>query len=530
MLSAEPKRCELLLLAVTCGALSLLPLLAPAASSAAVGVQPEVPWTTNPSSGRFDISQFGAIGDGATSNTAAIAAAVRSAAHYYRTTGNRGYVHVPPGIFLSGQVVLQSGVYLEISPAGVLTPSVNLLEFPVTVGGAWPFIHASEAHDIGIIGGGTVNGGFEKWIAGFDDVENRFLHLGWRGGEHRNSTTPSTVGPEDESRPRNAILASSTRVLIQDVTFTGSPDWTLHLFNCSFVTVRNYTARGDERWPNNDALDLDSCSHVLVEDSSIDVADDGVCIKGAASPTRNITVRRVQIRSRSSAIKFGSNCPQPMSELLFEDIYIHDSNRGLALQARDGGAIENVTFRRVVINGTRFWPYSWWGDGSALYISSMLRNVADPGCKIQNITFQDIWAVSQAGSVFSGKSPGHPLHGVTLRNVTLIIDRWPDWNYSISSMPSISPALEYEPTSIEIPGNILPSHRVPDAGWMAGVYAEAVEGFVMEGVTIHFNNRNWQEYWGSACVNVSVAGYRVTQNSVECAPPRPKQALRDRAN
>ena len=160
----------------------------------------------------------------------------------------------------------------------------------------------------------------------------------------------------------------------------------------------------------------------------------------------------------------------------------------------------------------------------------MLRNVADPGCKIQNITFQDIWAVSQAGSVFSGKSPGHPLHGVTLRNVTLIIDRWPDWNYSISSMPSISPALEYEPTSIEIPGNILPSHRVPDAGWMAGVYAEAVEGFVMEGVTIHFNNRNWQEYWGSACVNVSVAGYRVTQNSVECAPPRPKQALSDRAN
>ena len=48
----------------------------------------------------------------------------------------------------------------------------------------------------------------------------------------------------------------------------------------------------------------------------------------------NVTVRRCSVRSRSSAIKFGSNCPIPMYNLTFEDLYVHDSNRGLAIQVR----------------------------------------------------------------------------------------------------------------------------------------------------------------------------------------------------
>lgn len=93
-----------------------------------------------------------------------------------------------------------------------------------------------------------------------------------------------------------------------------------------------------------------------------------------------------------------------MYNLTFEDLYVHDSNRGLAIQARDGGLISNVTFQRIVINGTRFWPYHWWGDGTPLYISTMLRTDADPGSSVRNVTFRDIVAWSQSGAVFSGGS------------------------------------------------------------------------------------------------------------------------------
>jgi hypothetical protein len=83
--------------------------------------------------------------------------------------------------------------------------------------------------------------------------------------------------------------------------------------------------------------------------------------------------------------------------------------------------------------------YSWWGDGSAMYISSMKRTSADPGCDVRNITFQDIWAHSQTGCVFSGLAPGKKLMGITLRNVTLNIDRLPTWNYSTDN--GVSPTI-----------------------------------------------------------------------------------------
>ncbi len=41
--------------------------------------------------------------------------------------------------------------------------------------------------------------------------------------------------------------------------------------------------------------------------------------------------------------------------MLFEDIIVHDSNRGLAIQARDGGEVYNIVFRRIFVNGTRLW-------------------------------------------------------------------------------------------------------------------------------------------------------------------------------
>jgi len=283
------------------------------------------------------------------------------------------------------------------------------------------------------------------WVTGYDAATVQLQPASW-------------PGCSGECRPRLAQLIDAQRVTVSDVAFVASPDWTFHLLNCSHVHVYNWTQYGDARWPNNDGIDIDSSSHVLLEDSTIDTADDGVCIKGSAvnGTSVNVTVRNVRVRSRSSAIKYGSNCPIPMSDHIFEDIEVFDSNRALALQARDGGLLRDITFRRINITGTRFWPWKWWGDGSAIYISNMLRTPADPGCSIQNVTFEDITAVSQGGSVLSGLAPGHTLRDITLRRVNISIDRLPSWNYSTGApgpnpSDSFGPRLEYDPTSGCIP-------------------------------------------------------------------------------
>jgi polygalacturonase len=338
--------------------------------------------------GVFNISDFGAKGDGKSLNTKPIAQAVNAASAYYKSTGIPGTILVPAGVFLSGQIVLVSGTVLSVSPSARLLGSANESDYPLS---QWSFIFCDNAVGVTINGGGVIDGNYEAFIGGFNATNDEFVFSGW----------PGCTG---ECRPRLAVLSNSFDIVVSDVTFTGSADWTFQLLNCSGVHIFNWTQHGDERWPNNDGIDIDSSSNVLLEDSIIDTADDGVCIKGSAlgGIVENVTVRRCTIRSRSSAVKFGSNCPIPMNNLTFEDLYIHDSNRGLAIQARDGGAITNVTFERILINGTRLWPYHWWGAGEPLYISTMLRTTEDPGSTVSGVVFRDIVAFSQNGAVFSG--------------------------------------------------------------------------------------------------------------------------------
>ena len=254
---------------------------------------------------------------------------------------------------------------------------------------------------------------------------------------------------------------------------------------------------------------------MLVERADIDTADDGVCVKGTTGNAHvvNVTVRASRVRSRSSAVKFGSACGVAMRNLLFEDLHIRDSNRGLALQARDGGAIADVVFRRIVIDGTRWWPRNWWGDGGALYLSTMLRDAGDPGCTVTNVTFEDVVAVSQGASVLSGVAPGRALSGVTLRNVTLVLDRLPGWNYSVDTNPAVFPNVEYDPTSV-----VSPTRRNM-TGWMPGLYVEGVGGLTLDGVNVTFVAARRQSYWGHVCVNTTAAGAPVTVVGGSCTPP-----------
>ena len=78
-----------------------------------------------------------------------------------------------------------------------------------------------------------------------------------------------------------------------------------------------------------------------------------------------------------------------------------------SLQARDEGTVSNVTFRNIIINGTRQWPGlanasgqewgGWWGSGENIWISTMPRTATSLPGHVQNITFENVWGVGQVG-------------------------------------------------------------------------------------------------------------------------------------
>jgi alpha-L-rhamnosidase len=73
---------------------------------------------------RFDISQLGAVGDGATTNTAAIQAVIDEAAQI-----GGGTVVVPAGTFLTGALFFKPGVNLHLNEGGVLKGTTNMMDY-----------------------------------------------------------------------------------------------------------------------------------------------------------------------------------------------------------------------------------------------------------------------------------------------------------------------------------------------------------------------------------------------------------------
>ena len=106
----------------------------------------------------FDITTYGAVGDGATLNTQAIQQAIDAAA-----AQRGGVVFFPPGVFLTGTLELKSGVTLELHPAAVLRGSPRLEDYRQLHHTRdddrtpWHLLTAHQAHDI-TIRGGTIDG------------------------------------------------------------------------------------------------------------------------------------------------------------------------------------------------------------------------------------------------------------------------------------------------------------------------------------------------------------------------------------
>lgn len=162
-------------------------------------------------------------------------------------------------------------------------------------------------------------------------------------------------------RAHTLLVTNSSRVTVRDIKLHNSTDWTFRMDASRDIFVDNVDIYGDSRFPNNDGFDPQSCINVTLVNSRIDVADDGICPKADAAmgELRGLYVRNVTIRSHSHAIKFGSNTDALMSDIVFDNITIWDSNGGLAIQQRSQGDIRNVTWSNMVIE-TRYQSPRWW--------------------------------------------------------------------------------------------------------------------------------------------------------------------------
>ena len=103
------------------------------------------------------------------------------------------------------------------------------------------------------------------------------------------------------------------------------------------VSIHDVSIHGDFNSPNTDGIDIDSSNNTVIKNCHIDTGDDAICPKTIVGPLYNLTVTNCWIRTKSCAVKLGSQTNYDLGNLHFEQLTIVDSHRGLGIQLRDKG-------------------------------------------------------------------------------------------------------------------------------------------------------------------------------------------------
>jgi polygalacturonase len=222
---------------------------------------------------RISVADFGAIGDGATLNTARI----RSAIEQLASRGG-GTLVIPRGVFLSGAIFLKPGVNLHLEEGAVLKGSTDRKDYPkmrTRIEGHFEewlpaLVNADRADHLRISGSGTLDGNGAPF---------------WQDFWARRKENPRTTNLDVE-RPRLALIQNSEDVRISGVTFNDSGFWNLHLYRCRNVVVENvrFEIPNGVRAPSTDGTDIDSCQNVTIRNCTYRVDDDCIALKGSKGP------------------------------------------------------------------------------------------------------------------------------------------------------------------------------------------------------------------------------------------------------
>src|ERR1700690_2050432 len=361
-MSNNPRRTFLKTATAGVGALVALP------ATAASKTQPAVAKTS------YEVTAFGAKGDGHTLDSPAINRAIEAAA-----ADGGGTVSFPAGTYLCYSIHLKSNVALHLAPGATILAA----DPPTDLSPDLASPAARLAYDLA-----ESNAPWES----FQDFGHNHWHnsLIWGEGlENVSITGPGLIWGKGLSRGWGAGPIAE---------HPGVGNKAIALKNCRNVLLRDFSilhgghfgilAPGVDNLPidnlkidtNRDGMDIDCCRNVRVSNCSVNSPwDDGICLKssfalGYARATEMVTISDCVVSgsfeegtlldatykrfapdengktkaNRTGRIKFGTESNGGFKNITITNC-VFDGCWGLALETVDGGLLEDVTITNITM-------------------------------------------------------------------------------------------------------------------------------------------------------------------------------------
>jgi polygalacturonase len=356
--------------------LSALDLSSAQAQSFIIPALPTIP------NGIFNVTNYGAIGDGATTNTSAIQSAINAA-----DKANGGTVEIPAGIFLSGPIQLANRINFHLDKGATLR-MLPLDKYPGGTSDPANFISGASLHDVEISGLGVIDGQGIPW---------------WPYARERGAR-----------RPRMIALSSGDRILIENVTLTNSPMFHIAIQGHSEnVTVRGVTIRANPSTdPTNPGHNTDACDvsakHVLIQNCDVSVGDDNFTCGGGTSDVliTNCTY------GYGHGVSIGSPTSGGVSNITVINCTFNNTEQGIRIKSdRDrGGFLHNLSYLNLRMTNVDCpiliyasymatnRQYRALNDLTPAIATSYPSNAVVPRTPIyRDITFSNIFATTKPG-------------------------------------------------------------------------------------------------------------------------------------
>ena len=349
------------------------------------------------------VKDFGAVGDGVTSDHNAITRAMQAC----RDAGG-GTLIFSAGRYLTGPFEIFSNctLYLETGATIVASPDikayfeVNTSVESVRTG----LIYARHATNIVIAGKGEIdlNG------TAFMDMQHPHIGGGFerrytRQGEAYLTATEIEDGPVRYlDRPGDSLqFLECEHITLHDIIIRNAPNWTVRFGNCTNVLITGISILNNMLISNSDGIHLTSCRNVRIAACHIEAGDDAIAVTGYGGldrKTENVHVSHCTLYSRSAGIRMG--IVGNVESCIFQNLTIH-ANRGIGVFVRDEGNVENILFSDIVIH-TRLHTGYWWGHAEPIHISAIRDTSTTRLGKINTIRFSNIVGKAQSGILLYG--------------------------------------------------------------------------------------------------------------------------------
>jgi len=423
------------------------------------------------------IADCGAVGDGQTLNTSAIAAAIDKV-----TAKGGGKVVIPRGLWLTGPIILKSNINLFAEEGALVIFSADKDMYPLietsfegnnTIRCTSP-IYGKDLENIAITGSGVFDGTGEVWrpvkkekitesqwknlikSGGVTSSDNKIWYPSesYLAGQNMSEmNVPGQLGkPEDYIkikdflRPVMVSLVNCKKILLDGPTFQNSPAWCLHPLMCEDLIIRNVTVRNPWFSQNGDGVDIESCKNTLLYNSNFDVGDDAICIKSGkdedgrkrARPTQNLVIKNCIVYHGHGGVTIGSEMSGGVENLSVSGCTFIGTDVGLRFKSNRGrgGVVKNLFFSNINMINIPTQAISFNMFYAGLSASEMIAEgstgitaavelplVTLETPQFKNISMKNITCKGAAQAIYLEGLPELNLENLSLENVDIEADK-----------------------------------------------------------------------------------------------------------